>query len=55
VQVYLDAQRDAAGSQFVGETVPSSAQWSVHWEPTKFNSFRHHVLFVYVRSAVTGE
>jgi hypothetical protein len=55
IQVYLDAERDLPGSQSLGETVPTSSTWAVHWEPTKFNSFRHHVMFVYARSAVTGE
>ena len=55
VQVYLDAQRDQPGSQFLGDAVINGSEWSLHWEPTKWNTVKHHVMFVYARSAVTGE
>ena len=55
VQVYLDAQRDLPGSQFLGDAVINGTEWSLHWEPTKWNTVKHHVMFVYARSAVTGE
>jgi hypothetical protein len=55
VQVYLDAQRDLPGSQFLGDAVINGSEWSLHWEPTKWNTVKHHVMFVYARSAVTGE
>jgi hypothetical protein len=55
VQVYIDAERDHVGSQFIGEVVPTATTWSMSWEPTRWNSIRHHVMFVYARSTVTGE
>jgi hypothetical protein len=55
VQVYLDAPRGLAGSQFVGEATISGGSWQLIWLPTKYNSVRHHVMYVYTRSAVTGE
>lgn len=55
VQVYLDAKRGVAGSQFIGEANISGSTWALNWQPTKYNSERHHVMYVYARSAVTGE
>jgi hypothetical protein len=55
VQVYLDGARGVGGSQFIGEAVPTGTTWSVAWEPTRWNSVPHHVLWIYGRSAVTGE
>jgi hypothetical protein len=55
IQVYLDAHRGLAGSQYLGDARFSGNQWEVTWEPTLWNSIRHHVVFFYVRSAVTGE
>jgi hypothetical protein len=57
VQAYLDGPRGQPGSQFLGEATgfPGST-WSISWEPTRYDSGeRHHVLWVYARSAVTGE
>jgi hypothetical protein len=56
VQVFLDAPRGQAGSQKVGDaTINQDGSWSLIWLPTRFNSVRHHVMYVYARSAVTGE
>jgi hypothetical protein len=55
IQGYLDGERGVAGSQFIGEVVPSATTWSLAWEPTKWNSVSHHFLWVYGRSSVTGE
>jgi hypothetical protein len=55
VQVYLDQQRDLPGSQYLGDATITGQDWRLAWEPTKWNSVRHHVVFVYARSAVTGE
>jgi hypothetical protein len=55
VQVYLDGPRGVAGSQFLGEASGFTQTWSLSWEPTRYDTVRHHVLFVYARSAVTGE
>ena len=55
VQVYLDAARGLAGSQFVGDATITGGSWQLVWLPTKYNSVRHHIMYVYARSAVTGE
>ena len=55
IQVYLDGERGVAGSQFIGEVVPTATTWSLAWEPTKYNAVPHHFLWVYGRSSVTGE
>jgi len=55
IQVYLDGERGVAGSQFIGEVVPTATTWSLGWEPTKWNAVSHHFLWVYGRSSVTGE
>jgi hypothetical protein len=55
IQIYLDAQRGQAGSQYLGDATISDVQWRLEWQPTKWNSVRHHVVFIYTRSAVTGE
>ena len=56
VQAYLDGPRGTAGSQFVGEaTLTGAANWSIPWEPTRFNHVPHHFLWIYARSSVTGE
>jgi hypothetical protein len=55
VQVYLDGPRGVAGSQSLGDANFNGTNWSINWEPTKFNHVLHHVLFVYARSNVTGE
>jgi hypothetical protein len=55
VEAYLDGERGIAGSQFLGDATITGNTWSVAWEPTKYNHVTHHVLFVYARSAVTGE
>ena len=56
VQAYLDAPRGQAGSHFLGEATGFQTTWSIGWQPTKFDSGeRHHVMWVYARSAVTGE
>ena len=56
VQAYLDGPRGQPGSQFLGEATGFSTTWNINWEPTRYDSGeRHHVLWVYARSAVTGE
>jgi len=55
VQVYLDAQRDLPGSQHLGDARISGNEWTLAWEPTRWNSFKHHVMYIYGRSAVTQE
>ena len=55
VQVYLDGPRGQAGSQTLGDATLNGTDWSLAWEPTRFNGVSHHILWVYARSAVTGE
>ena len=55
VQVYLDAPRGVTGSQFLGNASFTGGSWQLDWLPTKYNSVRHHIMYVYARSAVTGE
>jgi Bacterial Ig domain len=55
VQVYLDGPRGEAGSQALGDATFSGDNWSLAWEPTKYNRVKHHILFVYAHSSVTGE
>lgn len=55
VQVYLDGPRGQAGSQSLGDATFSGTNWSVPWQPTKYNKVLHHNLWVYARSSVTGE
>ena len=55
VQVYLDGPRGQAGSQTLGDATLNGSDWSLNWEPTRFNKVPHHILWVYARSAVTGE
>lgn len=55
VQAYLDGPRGQPGSQFLGEATGFDQTWSIAWEPTRYDTVKHHVLFVYARSAVTGE
>ena len=55
VQVYLDGPRGQAGSQTLGDATLSGTNWSLTWEPTRFNGVQHHILWVYAHSSVTGE
>jgi hypothetical protein len=56
VQAFLDGPRGTAGSQHLGDAVPASdTTWSIAWEPTRFDSVKHHILFIYAHSNVTGE
>jgi hypothetical protein len=55
VQVYLDAPRGETGSQSLGTATQTDNTWSLGWEPTRYDSVSHHVLFVYAHSSVTGE
>ena len=55
VQVYLDAPRGQAGSQFVGNATFNGGAWELFWLPTRYNTVRHHIMYVYAHSAVTGE
>jgi len=55
VQVYLDGARGTTGSQFLGNANLVGDEWSLTFSPTQWDSFRHHNLWVYVHSLVTGE
>jgi hypothetical protein len=55
VQAYLDGARGVADSQNLGTAALSGNTWSLAWEPTRYDHVRHHVLFVYAHSNVTGE
>jgi hypothetical protein len=55
VQVYLDGPRDVVGSQNLGTAAQVGNEWTLAWEPTKYDHVKHHVLFVYAHSNVTGE
>jgi hypothetical protein len=55
IQIYIDGPRGQAGSQFIGEVAGFGTTWSMSWEPTRYDSVRHHVMYAYGRSAVTGE
>jgi hypothetical protein len=55
VQAYLDGPRDAAGSQTLGTATLTDNSWLITWQPTRYDHVAHHILFVYARSAVTGE
>jgi hypothetical protein len=55
VQAYLDGPRGQAGSQYLGDATFNGDNWSIAWQPTKYNGVRHHNLWVYARSSVTGE
>jgi hypothetical protein len=55
VQVYLDGPRGVTGSHFLGTANLNGDEWSLNFSPTEWDSFRHHNLWVYVRSSVTGE
>lgn len=55
VQVYLDNPRGQAGSQALGDATFSGDNWSLAWQPTRYNHVQHHILYVYAHSAVTGE
>jgi hypothetical protein len=55
VQVYLDGPRGVADSQNLGTATQAGNEWSLAWEPTKFDHVKHHFLFVYARSTVSGE
>jgi hypothetical protein len=55
IQIYIDGPRGQSGSQFIGEVAGPSTTWSKSWEPTRYDSVRHHVMYAYGRSAVTGE
>jgi Bacterial Ig domain len=55
VSAYLDGPRGTAGSQSLGDATFNGTNWSITWQPTHYNKERHHILWVYARSAVTGE
>lgn len=55
VSAYLDGARGTAGSQFLGDATFNGDNWSIAWEPTKFNGVSHHILWIYAHSSVTGE
>jgi hypothetical protein len=55
VQAYLDGARGTAGSQYLGDATFNGTNWTIVWSPTRYNQVRHHILWVYARSNVTGE
>jgi hypothetical protein len=55
VSAYLDGPRGTAGSQSLGDATFNGDNWSIAWSPTHYNRVPHHILWVYARSAVTGE
>jgi hypothetical protein len=56
VQVYLDGFRGVAGSQALGEAYPDAQTlWAITFHPTQYDRVAHHWLYIYARSAVTGE
>lgn len=55
VEVYLDGPAGTAGSQNLGRATQDGNTWSLAWEPTQYDHVKHHVLWVYAHSSVTGE
>jgi hypothetical protein len=55
VQAYLDGPRGTAGSQFLGDATFNGTNWTIMWEPSRYNHVQHHILWVYAHSNVTGE
>jgi hypothetical protein len=55
VSLYLNGARGTAGSQFLGDAVQNGTNWSLAWEPTKYDGVQHNILWVYAHSSVTGE
>ena len=55
VSAYLDGARGQAGSQSLGDASFNGTNWSLSWQPTRYNTVQHHILWVYAHSAVTGE
>ena len=55
VEVFLDGARGTASSQNLGTATQLGNEWSLAWEPTKYDKVPHHVLWIYARSNVTGE
>jgi hypothetical protein len=55
VQVYLDGPRGVADSQTIGTATQDANTWFLAWQPTKYDHVKHHTLFVYAHSNVTGE
>jgi hypothetical protein len=55
VEVDLDGPRGQAGSQPLGIAVQTGNTWALAWQPTQYDHVKHHILFVYAHSSVTGE
>ncbi len=55
VQVYLDGVRGVNGSQYLGDAQITGTTWSLDFSPTRYTTIAHHNLYVYVRSAVSGQ
>jgi len=55
VTACLDGPCGTAGSQTLGDATFSGDNWSIPWEPTKYNKVTHHILYVDAHSLVTGE
>jgi hypothetical protein len=55
IEVDLDGPRGTPGSQPLGIAVQTGNTWSLDWQPTKYDHVKHHILFVYAHSSVTGE
>jgi hypothetical protein len=55
VSAYLDGPRGTTGSQNLGDATFNGDTFTINWEPSRYNHVQHHILWVYARSAVTGE
>jgi len=55
VDLYLDGPAGQAGSQNLGQATQDGNTWSLAWEPTTYDHVKHHVMWVYAHSSVTGE
>jgi hypothetical protein len=55
VSLYLDGPRGTAGSQNLGDATLNGSNWSLTWDPGHWANVKHRNLWVYARSAVTGE
>ena len=55
VQAYLDGPRGVAGSIPLGTATQVGTNWSLFWQPTRYDHVKHHILFIYAHSNVTDE
>jgi hypothetical protein len=55
VSLYLNGARGTPGSQSLGDAVQNGTNWTLAWQPTRFDGVQHNILWVYAHSSVTGE